>query len=267
MQSNFQEYVTKNKGNLITFKYNNETITKVVVDICGEYFTAKANETALKIDGFYYFSDCDQVQRNPIIDVLEKYKTVVIKTEKDDFMFTYIGLNESNLVHGKNLIKGTILSFNNLNSIKEILSIQGTKFEKVYPIKSVNERVTFGPCFIEEKKGCIKNLFCQIPTKKEEVKHFKFGEIPETTEEIPKEEKKSCVKNLFGSFETITTKESDDELRERLFGSMKNKFVNFNGVKMIVIDEHINMTGKFLEIKDLSNNEIKYVRKVDCEIL
>ena len=97
--------------------------------------------------------------------------------------------------------------------------------------------------------------------------HFKFGEIPETTEEIPKEEKKSCVKNLFGSFETTTTKESDDELRERLFGSMKNKFVNFNGVKMIVIDEHINMTGKFLEIKDLSNNEIKYVRKVDCEIL
>ena len=82
MYHNFKDFVTENKGKLITFLYNNETITKVVVDICEDYFTTKANSNELKIDGFYYFSECKQIQSNPIIDVLEKYKTVVRNTEE-----------------------------------------------------------------------------------------------------------------------------------------------------------------------------------------
>ena len=55
--TNFQQFVSDNKGKLITFLHNDNKVSKVVVDVCSEYFTAKANETDVKIDGFYYFQN------------------------------------------------------------------------------------------------------------------------------------------------------------------------------------------------------------------
>jgi hypothetical protein len=91
MQSNFQQFVSSNKGKLITFKHQDATISKYVVDVCGEYFTCKERQTDAKIDGFYYFSDCEMYVRS-LIETLTRHRYVVLIGEKSpmpDAFFEY----------------------------------------------------------------------------------------------------------------------------------------------------------------------------------
>ena len=108
MQSNFQQFVSSNKGNLITFKHQGATVSKYVVDVCGEYFTAKGRQTDVKIDGFYYFAECEMYNRS-LIETLAYHKYVVLIGEKSpmpDAFFEYEYCKEANstlMVMGKQL--------------------------------------------------------------------------------------------------------------------------------------------------------------------
>ncbi len=106
--SNFQQFVSSNKGNLITFKHQGATVSKYVVDVCGEYFTAKGRLTDAKIDGFYYFAECEMYNRS-LIETLAYHKYVVLIGEKSpmpDAFFEYKYckvVNDALMVMGKQL--------------------------------------------------------------------------------------------------------------------------------------------------------------------
>jgi hypothetical protein len=108
MQSNFQQFVFSNKGNLITFKHQGATVSKYVVDVCGEYFTAKGRQTDVKIDGFYYFAECEMYNRS-LIETLAYHKYVILIGEKSpmpDAFFEYQDckvVNDTLMVNGKQL--------------------------------------------------------------------------------------------------------------------------------------------------------------------
>ena len=136
----FQQFVASNKGKKITFKYsdfkyNNLEISKVVVDVCGDYFTCKNQESDAKIDSFYYFSDC-QLVNDPLVDVLQKYKVVVIKSFPGDYIFRYshatnnpvIGYGK--IIHGVNLSTNKPVSFS--KSIKKVWAIIDGKYTQVW---------------------------------------------------------------------------------------------------------------------------------------
>ena len=80
-QSIFQQFVSSNKGKLITFKHQDATISKYVVDLCDGYFTCKGRETDSKIDSFYYFADCE-MYKPTLIETLARYRYVVLIREK-----------------------------------------------------------------------------------------------------------------------------------------------------------------------------------------
>jgi len=107
-QTNFQQFVSSNKGKLITFKHQDATISKYVVDVCGEYFTCKERQTDAKIDGFYYFSDCE-MYKPTLIETLARHRYVVLIGEKSpmcDAFFEYKYCKEANntlMVIGKQL--------------------------------------------------------------------------------------------------------------------------------------------------------------------
>ncbi len=106
--NNFQQFVSSNKGKLITFKHQDATISKYVVDVCGEYFTCKERETDAKIDGFYYFSDCE-MYKPTLIETLARHRYVVLIGKKSpmcDAFFEYEYCKEANstlMVIGKQL--------------------------------------------------------------------------------------------------------------------------------------------------------------------
>jgi len=105
-QTHFQQFVSSNKGKLITFKHQGVDISKYVVDVCGEYFTCKERETDAKIDGFYYFSDCD---KPTLIETLARHRYVVLIGKKSpmcDAFFEYKYCKEANstlMVIGKQM--------------------------------------------------------------------------------------------------------------------------------------------------------------------
>ncbi len=134
-QLNFQQFVKDNQGNLISFLHNDTLISKVVVDICGEYFTCKSSVSDCKIIGFYYFSDCKMFEKkHPLIEVLERNRFVVIKTFDIYEFIEYIS-GES----GSFICKPLNKSYPNvivtkLNSdIQEVWATVHTKYTKVYP--------------------------------------------------------------------------------------------------------------------------------------
>ena len=108
MQSNFQQFVSSNKGKLITFNHQGATVSKYVVDVCGEYFTAKGRQTDVKIDGFYYFAECEMYNRS-LIETLAYHKYVILIGEKSpmpDAFFEYQDCkvaNDTLMVNGKQL--------------------------------------------------------------------------------------------------------------------------------------------------------------------
>jgi hypothetical protein len=135
--TNFQQFVASNKGKKITFKHvdalgstTGTEISKVVVDVCGDYFTCKNQESDVKIDGFYYFSDCQPVN-NSLIDVLQKHKVVVIKCFHVDYIFRYSHTTD-NVIYGVNLNTTNNLSFSIEGSIKEVWSIVDCKYSQVW---------------------------------------------------------------------------------------------------------------------------------------
>lgn len=90
-QTNFQQFVSSNKGKLITFNHQGATVSKYVVDVCGEYFTSKGRQTDVKIDGFYYFAECEMYNRS-LIETLAYHKYVILIGEKSpmpDVFFEY----------------------------------------------------------------------------------------------------------------------------------------------------------------------------------
>jgi len=109
-QTNFQQFVSSNKGKLITFIHQGADISKYVVDVCGEYFTCKERQTDAKIDSFYYFADCE-MYKPTLIETLAKHRYVVLIREKSpmgmgDVFFEYNDCKEANntlMVIGKQL--------------------------------------------------------------------------------------------------------------------------------------------------------------------
>jgi hypothetical protein len=107
-QTNFQQFVSSNQGKLITFKHQGADISKYVVDVCGEYFTCKGRETDAKIDGFYYFSECE-MYKPTLIEALARHRYVVLIGKKSpmcDAFFEYKYCKEANstlMVIGKQL--------------------------------------------------------------------------------------------------------------------------------------------------------------------
>ena len=107
-QTNFQQFVSSNEGKLITFKHQGATVSKYVVDVCGEYFTAKGRQTDAKIDGFYYFAECEMYNRS-LIETLAYHKYVILigdKSPMPDAFFEYQDCKVANntlMVNGKQL--------------------------------------------------------------------------------------------------------------------------------------------------------------------
>lgn len=136
--TNFQQFVASNKGKKITFKHNDTEISKVVVDVCGDYFTCKNQESDAKIDGFYYFSEC-QLVNDSLIDVLQKHKVVVIKPFHVEYMFRY-SHTSNNIIYGVDLNTTNNLSF--LKSIKEVWAIVDGKYTQVWKEENKEEQPT-----------------------------------------------------------------------------------------------------------------------------
>lgn len=161
--TNFQQFVNENKGKLITFKHNDTLVSKVVVDVCGEYFTGKINESDAKIDGFYYFSDCKMVEsKHPLIEVLEKYRFVILRQINTgaDFMIEYIS-NNGDRFNAKNLA----IRYNNsflstkLMDIGEVWVIVDGKYTSVWKTADTIARdgdSKYGALekVLKENKGC-----------------------------------------------------------------------------------------------------------------
>ena len=161
--TNFQQFVNSNKGKLITFKHNDTLVSKVVVDVCGEYFTGKINESDAKIDGFYYFSDCKMVDsKHPVIEVLEKYRFVILRQLDTgaDFMIEYIS-NNGDRFNAKNLA----IRYNNsflstkLMDIGEVWAIVDGKYTSVWKTADTIARdgdSKYGALekVLKENKGC-----------------------------------------------------------------------------------------------------------------
>ena len=135
MQTNFQQFVSSNQGKLITFKHQGATISKYVVDVCGEYFTCKGRETDAKIDGFYYFSDCD---KPTLIEALSRHRYVVLIGKKSpmcDAFFEYKYCKEANstlMVIGKQLSAANPVVGYAAPYIGEVWAIVEGKYTKVW---------------------------------------------------------------------------------------------------------------------------------------
>jgi len=135
--NNFQQFVSSNKGKLITFKHQDATISKYVVDVCGEYFTCKERQTDAKIDGFYYFSDCE-MYKPTLIETLDRHKYVVLIGEKSpmcDAFFEYKYCKEANntlMVIGKQLSATNPDVSYAAPYIGEVWAIVEGKFTKVW---------------------------------------------------------------------------------------------------------------------------------------
>ena len=196
-QTNFQQFVSSNEGKLITFKHQGADISKYVVDVCGEYFTCKERETDAKIDGFYYFSDCD---KPTLIETLARHRYVVLIGKKYpmcDAFFEYEYCKEANstlMVIGKQLSAENPEVGYAAPYIGEVWAIVEGKYTKVW----------------EKTNGSL--LINGDDLKK--IGLWKFDAISEGTKTLEKDEIKKQKVRLY--------KDTDwDELCEKL-GSMHN---------------------------------------------
>lgn len=158
--TNFQQFVASNKGKKITFKHNDTEISKVVVDVCGDYFTCKNQESDAKIDGFYYFSECQPVNES-LIDVLQKHKVVVIKCFHVDYIFRY-SHTTGNVIYGVNLNTTNNLSFSIEGSIKEVWAIVDCKYSQVWKEEDKEEQ----PVVPKEQPVASQPLQCETDIQK-----------------------------------------------------------------------------------------------------
>ncbi len=135
--SNFQQFVSSNKGNLITFKHQGAIVSKYVVDVCGEYFTAKGRLTDAKIDGFYYFAECEMYNRS-LIETLAYHRYVLLigdKSPMTDAFFEYQYckyVNDTLMVNGKQLSVAKPVVGYDASYIREVWAIVQGKFTKVW---------------------------------------------------------------------------------------------------------------------------------------
>ena len=125
-----QDYIVSNKGKLITFKHNGNLISKIVVDICGEYFTGKNNESDARVVGVYYFSDCEiqDTSFENIKKVLSTYKNVIITTSSKLYPITVKQVNNTNVLGNFLNLDVTIL----FNDIVNILTIKNNSWEFLF---------------------------------------------------------------------------------------------------------------------------------------
>ncbi len=135
--SNFQQFVSSNKGNLITFKHQGATVSKYVVDVCSEYFTAKGRLTDAKIDGFYYFAECEMYNRS-LIETLAYHKYVVLIGEKSPMPDAFFEYQYFKVVSDALMVMGKQLSVANpdvgytASYIGEVWAIVEGKYTQVW---------------------------------------------------------------------------------------------------------------------------------------
>ena len=136
MQTNIQQFVKDNQGSLITFLHNFKRVSKVVVDIQGEYFTGKSQVSDAKIDGFYYFSDCRMLYDHPLVEILEKHNVSVLNLSIGrSCIFKYNHYDDyDSMINGTCLTTSQPVGFH-IDSIKEAWAIVmiDSKYTKVYP--------------------------------------------------------------------------------------------------------------------------------------
>jgi hypothetical protein len=203
-QTNFQQFVSSNQGKLITFKHQGADISKYVVDVCGEYFTCKGRETDAKIDGFYYFSDCE---RPTLIEALSRHRYVVLIGKKSpmcDAFFEYEYCKEAN---------------STLMVIGKQLSVTGPE------APDENPEVGYAAPYIGEVWAIVEGKYTKVWEKTngsllingddlKKIGLWKFDAISEGTKTLEKDEIKKQKVRLY--------KDTDwDELCEKL-GSMHN---------------------------------------------
>ncbi len=132
-QFNFQQFVSDNKGKLITFLHTDKdnSVTKFVVDVCSEYFTCKNQEYDSKIDGFYYFSDCKIVpNKHPLQEIFETHKNVVLCYSKM-LVPTFITRIDNSFIYGVCPLIGTETT-HHITSIKNVLTIVNGEWKTIY---------------------------------------------------------------------------------------------------------------------------------------
>ncbi len=172
--NNFQQFVSSNKGKLITFKHQGADISKYVVDVSGEYFTAKKNQTDVKIDGFYYFSDCE-MYKPTLIETLATHKYVVLVNNKHtmrDVLFEYeyyIYVNDTLMIAGRELSKVNIEVPIAASYIGEVWATVDGKFTKVWePDEGVNnyeiKKIKINDELTDNGYICITDLTSNIKT-------------------------------------------------------------------------------------------------------
>jgi hypothetical protein len=171
--TNFQQFVCSNQGKLITFLHNDQKISKVVVDIQGEYFTGKTNVSDAKIDGFYYFSDCKMVEVHPLIAVLEKHRFVNLKSfNKYEFVEFISGLSGSFACKPLNEIYPKVIATKLTSDIEEAWTVVDGHYKIVYS-KSLQE--FRNEISLEDVLSSNKDV--TIETTLERFPNFKFQSI------------------------------------------------------------------------------------------
>ena len=185
--TNFQQFVSVNKGKLITFLHNDKSLSKFVVDVCGEYFTAKANESDAKIDGFYYLSDCKMVpNKHPLEEIFETHKFTVVLTTGCDIMSEYIEYDNGDFVV-KDLRTGHFIKLvQPYFYIKEVWAIVDGKYTKVWeavkqtvPQTDVDKDVSSDLYHLLKNNNLLGNKTVDIHTKTCVWKDFEFIHISE----------------------------------------------------------------------------------------
>jgi hypothetical protein len=173
-QFNFQQFVSENKGKLITFLHNDKSLSKFVVDVCSEYFTGKNQESDAKIDGFYYFSDCKMVpNKHPLQEIFETHKNVVLCYSKM-LVPTSITRIDDSFIYGVCPLIGTETT-RHITSINSVLTIVNGEWKTIY----TSENKVLNNCDkVNTIIETLKNNKCvTVKTTSKEWKNFIFRSI------------------------------------------------------------------------------------------
>ncbi|NBO22865.1 hypothetical protein EBU94_05970, partial [bacterium] len=170
--TNFQQFVSSNKGKLIAFLHNDNRTSKYVVDVHDEYFTCKKNASDAKIDGFYYFSDCKMVdETHPLISVLEKHRFVLLKNNWGEQMIEYVEQKEDRF-NGKSLDSNYPNGFVSMpiNNVEEVWAVVNGQNTLVYhkPTQEVKNEISLEDVLSSNKD------FTIVTTSGKNFYNFKF---------------------------------------------------------------------------------------------
>jgi hypothetical protein len=154
---------------------------KFVVDVHGDYFTTKVNESDAKIDGFYYFFDCTLV--DGLISVLEKYKVIVLHfTNRISSIFKYDKYND-NMIAGTCLSSSFPCSFHH-SSIKEVWAIVDGKYIKVWEKEEHSQDVLNACEKVNNTLGGLNKAFEKVFPKVPSIDEQQYNLIKENFKNI-----------------------------------------------------------------------------------